>query len=944
MHSTVEGWVHSVCLMWIPDVHVTFYPSGALASSNSTPKERIIQLNTIDPARLNLKCHACHLRGACIQCHASKCTRAYHPWCALRMHRTLTATGINSEGFYSMYCNNHHANYLAKDADFLWIKSEKSSELTGGTTRYIVPQTTTAEVKCAQCQSKINANTAALHDIICTKPRFGNTCSGIQCIKCKDFVVIDQIDRHTPNKCGKLKSNSKRRRSSIMESSTKSSKKDRHSLVLGSEAECHMDEDMALINHYPDQAFNASNKFNMNQFWIQLDQEYFHALSVDEKFITSLLVHFTQVSQLKMDLVDSTLLSSASSSFSTFSMTANHFKVMEENPPFSSRDRHWNDMDDVIDIQIAQLAWELEILTEQNQMGLTKLVEQWETEKECSTIKKIVTLKAHDEMKYQSLQAFKTVLRTMELGLIDRSKQNPKTEEGTCAVCFDGQSYEDNAILFCDHCNLAVHQSCYGISIIPKGSFHCDYCRYSQQMNSDTTRLDNDRPSEQNSTEENELLFPQCSICHMTSNGLFKQTHSEKWVHSFCAFWSNTVHISNYHLMAPIYDELPPSNTEESDIGNDQSTITHLLMRPKVSCSSSSSRCIFCNGDSGVIVTCSSNCEESSSCSTSMHLYCGWLNGLYTHIQNETLHMYCVDHTPTGQESSSSGAKYREMQKKIRLQIVSSISPISTSRSALSVLETPKRTTRRHKSAAADDINFDTDLKMLQKQRLQQEQLEQKQKQKEEAAEKKKQQQLEKTMLKEKKRKDMLEKTMLKEKKKRDKSRAKERLKNENLLMKMKWLRSDLESTRTILDLVKRKARFEKREMTKELDVFQLSQRSSIYAEPTKRMKQIFQDFTFNHKMKDCFVETSEITSARAASSKPSKINKVRTKVAAVVDSKKVPAPPKKPAREAQSLQRAERLRARIDTRVNKKQRTDSSNSSPSLLRPRRTIARYHKV
>lgn len=45
-----------------------------------------------------------------------------------------------------------------------------------------------------------------------------------------------------------------------------------------------------------------------------------------------------------------------------------------------------------------------------------------------------------------------------------------------CGVCFDGDSYDDNQILFCDKCDIAVHQLCYGIRKIPQGDWICRSC------------------------------------------------------------------------------------------------------------------------------------------------------------------------------------------------------------------------------------------------------------------------------------------------------------------------------------------------------------------------------------------------------------------------------------------------------------------------------------
>ncbi len=38
-----------------------------------------------------------------------------------------------------------------------------------------------------------------------------------------------------------------------------------------------------------------------------------------------------------------------------------------------------------------------------------------------------------------------------------------------CAICGDGMSVEPNLILFCERCDVAVHQQCYAIHSVPAG-------------------------------------------------------------------------------------------------------------------------------------------------------------------------------------------------------------------------------------------------------------------------------------------------------------------------------------------------------------------------------------------------------------------------------------------------------------------------------------------
>lgn len=53
--------------------------------------------------------------------------------------------------------------------------------------------------------------------------------------------------------------------------------------------------------------------------------------------------------------------------------------------------------------------------------------------------------------------------------LVDVVACRKEDEEALCAVCSGGLSVAPNYIVFCERCDVAVHQHCYGISDIPPG-------------------------------------------------------------------------------------------------------------------------------------------------------------------------------------------------------------------------------------------------------------------------------------------------------------------------------------------------------------------------------------------------------------------------------------------------------------------------------------------
>ncbi|XP_072446752.1 protein Jade-1 isoform X1 [Chiloscyllium punctatum] len=176
-------------------------------------------------------------------------------------------------------------------------------------------------------------------------------------------------------------------------------------------------------------------------------------------------------------------------------------------------------------------------------------------------------------------------------------------EDVVCDVCRSPEGEDGNEMVFCDKCNICVHQACYGILKVPLGSWLCRTCALGVQ--------------------------PKCLLCPKRGGALKPTRSGTKWVHVSCALWIPEVSIGCPEKMEPI------------------TKVSHIpASRWALSCS-------LCSERTGTCIQCS-----MASCITAFHVTCAFDHNLEMRTilaENDEVKFksYCLDHSSTITNSCS---------------------------------------------------------------------------------------------------------------------------------------------------------------------------------------------------------------------------------------------------------------------------------------------------
>ena len=179
--------------------------------------------------------------------------------------------------------------------------------------------------------------------------------------------------------------------------------------------------------------------------------------------------------------------------------------------------------DDDIMQELRRLQNRLEVQEDNSRQLAKDLASKVRTESELVTF----------DHRTSSLREFKRVLQRYDelvaeehRNLAALQRRAEEDMDANCAVCSSGEVGPSNQIVFCEYCNVAVHQHCYGVDCIPDGDWFCQPC---------TAVVPEETRKRVAASTAKEVQAVTCKLCPAKVGAVFPSDDAETWVHTICA-------------------------------------------------------------------------------------------------------------------------------------------------------------------------------------------------------------------------------------------------------------------------------------------------------------------------------------------------------------------------------------------------------------------------
>ncbi|XP_059079070.1 PHD finger protein rhinoceros-like [Tigriopus californicus] len=230
-----------------------------------------------------------------------------------------------------------------------------------------------------------------------------------------------------------------------------------------------------------------------------------------------------------------------------------------------------------------------------------------------TTINELEMEKTMEELERQCFDKIHSTLKSNE-------EADEQDDSVICDVCRSPDSEDANEMVFCDQCNICVHQACYGITSIPSGQWHCRTCSLG--------------------------IKPKCELCPNRGGAMKATKTGQKWAHVSCALWIPEVSIGCVEKMEPI-----------TKISSIPASRWNLI-------------CVLCKEKVGSCIQCS-----VKTCKIAYHVTCAFKRGLEMRaiIEDENaedgvkLRSYCQKHSLNQKRRDSEDSDDDEKGKKKHL-------------------------------------------------------------------------------------------------------------------------------------------------------------------------------------------------------------------------------------------------------------------------------------